>query len=1157
MKLQTKARVILIAGLILSMVIPAAMPVRADNTAQTLPFSQNWASTALITADDNWTAVPGITGYRGDDITTSTGTDPQTLLADGTAVVDVIANQSNPNTLTTGGVAEFDGIANPVVALQGSGTADAPFILLTLNTTGQSNITVSYNIRDVDSSSDNAIQPVALHYRVGNTGSFTNIAAAYIADATSGPSLATLVTPVSVTLPAAAENQSTVQLRIMTTNAAGNDEWVGIDDISITSGPVPTASSTSIPTNTSTPTDGPTLTPTITQTPTATTAPLGACGDPATQIHNVQGNGNISPINGTSGVIIEGVVVGDYQASNQFGGFHVQEEDADVDADPATSEGIFVFHSSTSVSVGDLVRVRGTVFEFTSSGITLTELSPVTDVLVCSSGNSVTASTVTLPVSNVSDWERYEGMSISISQQLTVTETFTLARFGEVALSVGGRLFNPTTLTTPGAAAIAQQDLNDRSRILLDDGDNNQNIDPTIHPSGGLSATNTLRSGYTIPSLTGVLEQRFGVYRVQPVGPISFNVSNPRPVAPDAVGGRLKVAAMNVLNFFTTLDTGPTGCGPLGTLECRGANTSQEFTRQRDKILSQMLDLDADVYGLMELENNASDSPLQSIVDGLNDATSPGTYDYIATGIIGSDAIKVGLVYKTSTVAPVGAFALLTSSVDPTFIDTLNRPVLAQTFSEISTSERFTIAVNHLKSKGSACSGDPDTGDGQGNCNLTRTAAAEAESNWLAGDPTSSGDPDYILVGDFNAYLKEDPITALMNDGYADLIDDFVGAGAYSYVFSGQSGYLDHALANASLAAQVTGVTEWHNNADEPVALDYNTEFKTAGQVASFYSSDAFRVSDHDPLLVGLDLSVPATATPTVTVTQTQTIGVSSTATSTATYTLTGTPTATSTSTSTPTITLTITITATATLTPTRTLTSTSTSTATPTLTRTSTPTSTATATATATFTSTATSTSTHTPTITPTFTPAAITLTLKSIPVEDGWILESSETSGTGGTMDSTATTFRLGDEVEDKQYRSILSFNTTLIPDTATIQSVILKIKQNGPAVGTDPFTILGSVWIDMRTGTFGAGALELADFNSAASGTAMGAFSSTPVSGVYSLTMNATARGLINKLGRTQIRLRFGIDDNNDSAADYMKFLSGDFTTGQPELVITYLP
>lgn len=208
--------------------------VHADGTPQTLPFTQNWSSTGQITTDDNWAGVPGVVGFRGDDLTTVTATDPQTILADGSGTpVDVIANQTNPNTQATGGVAEFDGIANPVVALQGSGTADAPHIVISINTTGMSGIVIGYVLRDIDGSTDNAVQPVALQFRVGSTGNYTNIPAGFVADATSGPSLATLVTPVSATLPAAADNQPLVQIRIMTTNAIGNDEWVGIDDILI------------------------------------------------------------------------------------------------------------------------------------------------------------------------------------------------------------------------------------------------------------------------------------------------------------------------------------------------------------------------------------------------------------------------------------------------------------------------------------------------------------------------------------------------------------------------------------------------------------------------------------------------------------------------------------------------------------------------------------------------------------------------------------------------------------------------------------------------------------------------------------------------------------------------------------------------------------
>ncbi len=208
--------------------------VSADGTFQTLPFSQDWSSTGLITTDDNWSGVPGVIGYRGDDLTTVTATDPQTILADGSATpVNVIANQANPNTQATGGVAEFDGIANTTVALQGSGTADAPHIVIHLNTTGLSNIVVAYQVRDIDGSTDNAVQPVALQFRVGASGNYTNIPAGFVADGTTGPSLATLVTNVSVTLPAAANNQPQVFVRMMTTNAIGNDEWVGIDNILI------------------------------------------------------------------------------------------------------------------------------------------------------------------------------------------------------------------------------------------------------------------------------------------------------------------------------------------------------------------------------------------------------------------------------------------------------------------------------------------------------------------------------------------------------------------------------------------------------------------------------------------------------------------------------------------------------------------------------------------------------------------------------------------------------------------------------------------------------------------------------------------------------------------------------------------------------------
>jgi cell division septation protein DedD len=256
-------------------IVQFANIVSANNTPQTLPFSQNWSNVNLITTNDDWSGVPGIVGYRGDELVTATGADPRTILNDGSASpVDVNANQTNPDTSTTGGVSEFE-IADPVVALQGSGTADAPHLVIYLNTTGQSNINFRANIRDIDGSADDAIQQVDVQYRVGGTGNYTSVPGGYIADATTGGS-ATQVTPLNLTLPSDANNQSLVEIRVITTNAIGSDEWVGVDDITITAGgggmtPTPTTPTPTTPTPTTpTPTTPTPTTPTPT-TPTPTT----------------------------------------------------------------------------------------------------------------------------------------------------------------------------------------------------------------------------------------------------------------------------------------------------------------------------------------------------------------------------------------------------------------------------------------------------------------------------------------------------------------------------------------------------------------------------------------------------------------------------------------------------------------------------------------------------------------------------------------------------------------------------------------------------------------------------------------------------------------------------------------------------------------------
>ena len=569
---------------------------------------------------------------------------------------------------------------------------------------------------------------------------------------------------------------------------------------------------------------------------------FGACGDLATFIHEVQGSGGVSPLNGASGVVIEGVVVGDFQdISTQLKGFFLQEEDSEADTNPATSEGIFVYdYGFMDVNVGDVVRVMGNVAEYYD----LTELNYVSNMAVCPAGGVASAATVTLPVDSLDVWEQYEGMLINIPQTLYASGNYNQGRYGEVDLSVGDRLDNPTNVVLPGAEAIALQDLNDRSRIQLEDGSTVQNPLP-LPPYIGDG--NTLRAGDTIPELTGVLHYSFGAYELHPTGAVNFTRVNARDEIPPDVGGTLNVASFNVLNYFVTLDDG--SCPYSGG--CRGADNAVEFTRQRDKIIAAIVEMDADVIGLMEMENHPDDAALQDLVSGLNDVAGDGTYDYIATGPVGADVIKVAFIYRPSAVTPVGSYAILDSSVDPTFNDDKNRPALAQTFEQNGTGGTFTAVVNHLKSKGSSCDdiGDPDMGDGQGNCNLTRTAAATALVNWLAGDPTGSGDTDFLIIGDLNSYAMEDPIAAITSEGYTNLIESFVGPDAYSYVFYGQAGYLDHALSSPDLTSQVTGVVEWHINADEPAALDYNDYNQP-----DLYSAGPYRASDHDPVIVGLDL---------------------------------------------------------------------------------------------------------------------------------------------------------------------------------------------------------------------------------------------------------------------------------------------------------------
>jgi hypothetical protein len=585
-----------------------------------------------------------------------------------------------------------------------------------------------------------------------------------------------------------------------------------------------------------------------------TSDPFGSCLDPATMIHAIQGSGFASPMAGSIRTV-EGVVAGDFEGAARLGGFFLQEEDAQVDGDPATSEGIFVFNSGAhQVEVGDLVRVRGTVTEF----FALTEITSVTDLAVCGTGLLVTAADPYPWVDN-GGLEAVEGMLVTFDDTMFVTDVFNLHTFGEAWLGIGGVIEQPTDeFSGPAADALAAANM--LRSVLLDDGSDNSNPDPIpyVHANG------TLRVGDSVEGMTAVMSYGFGSYRLQPVESVVFDETNPRGGAPDP-GGDLVVAVFNVLNYWTTI-----GCG----FECRGAQTPEQLEVQTEKLVEAIMGMTADVVGLVEIENppegsdisDPSDSahvPITTLLDALNDAEGSEVWAWVGPADHhNAYPIRNEIIYRIGAVEMVGT---PTAYADPAFDavapsgDPYARPPLAQTFE--ADGAVFTVVVNHFKSKGSSCN-EPGEGGSQGNCNLKRVEEAEALLDFVA--DLQAIDPDVLVVGDMNSYMEEDPIhtleTELVNLVTAHEADpysyQFFATFAFPYVGRGS---LDHGLATPTMADQVTGAAAWHINADEPRFLDWFDPTITA--------PGAYRSSDHDPVLFGLDLDgtgpeIVATASP-------------------------------------------------------------------------------------------------------------------------------------------------------------------------------------------------------------------------------------------------------------------------------------------------------
>jgi predicted extracellular nuclease len=573
-------------------------------------------------------------------------------------------------------------------------------------------------------------------------------------------------------------------------------------------------------------------------------APLES--DPATtalKIGALQGRAARSPMEGER-VEVQGVVTGNFVAG--LDGFFLQDAAGEDDGDPATSDGIFVHWpkgSAPRVRRGDRVRVAGTVAERGPGEATQT-LIEATDVAALGRG----AAAVTTLNAPPADWEALEGMWLRIGVPLVVSGNDQLLRYGELQASFGRRQFQSTERHPPGQQARIAQEDNLRRRLILDDNRRGEFPENLWFLPEGLSAAQPLRAGSRLHAVEGILEQRYG-WRLQLTAELTRIEQAPRP-APPVLPEGIRAASINLLNYFNGNGRG------RGFPTARGASSLEELTRQREKLVAMIATLKPDVAALMELENDGfgDRSSLVELVEALNRHLDADEYRHVGVGTAqgpGKDEIRVGMIYRPSRLRLRGAPGLLETSA---FAEH-NRVPLAQAFETVEGEQVFTVVANHFKSKGSCDEatrdGDRDQGDGQGCWNQTRREAAVQLSAWLGTDPSGIDGKRFLILGDLNAYAQEDPVRALREAGWRDAFEVAGTKQPYSYVWNGYAGRLDHAFASAALAPFVAAAEDWHINADESEAFDYNRE----NRQREWFSPDPWRASDHDPLVVVLDFA--------------------------------------------------------------------------------------------------------------------------------------------------------------------------------------------------------------------------------------------------------------------------------------------------------------
>ena len=555
-------------------------------------------------------------------------------------------------------------------------------------------------------------------------------------------------------------------------------------------------------------------------------------------------------------VEITGVVVGDFRQEDQLGGFFLQQSDPE---ESSGSKGIFVQSRVLDpIAIGDQLLVVGVVAEV-DGALQIQPIDNQESVEIEKLGHYGSITPVDIgPLSQSIPWKTLQGMLVRIPGEMIVNDTYDLSRYGQITLSADVRPYVPTNYIDPNdqqsagtthegnhnvsqidsAASDIQQRL-----ITLDDGSTFQNpANLLLQPQADIGVA-SLRLGTKVKDLTGIMTRVQGKYLFLPALNQTIEYA-PRPPRPNLGQANLTIASFNVLNYFTSIDNGKNGA--------RGADSVDELDRQRRKLTAALVGLDADIIGLVELENNLDSE--QDLIQSINDQL--GDDSYVGVGIPdqfqaapgGKNPIRVGLIYRRDRVEPSGSVRTI---VDQAFSNA--RAPVVQEFRSIGGETKFTVIVNHFKSKGSegASGADQDQQDGQSAFNASRRNQAAAVASYATKIRQSADSQHILVIGDLNAYSEEDPIDLLRGSGLVDLLQQHAGVEQpYSYVYRGQAGCLDHALATPELATMVTGAKVWHINADEPRFLDYNAEYNPT----NLFRPDPFRSSDHDPILIGLRL---------------------------------------------------------------------------------------------------------------------------------------------------------------------------------------------------------------------------------------------------------------------------------------------------------------